>query len=49
MAGPAGYGQLAEAANAAAIARQGYPLNPNQYPMGFDDMNASEWLGYASA
>ena len=37
-------GNWQEAANAAAIARQGYPLNPNQYPMGFDDMNASEWI-----
>ena len=37
-------GNWQEAANAAVIARQGYPLNPNQYPMGFDDMNASEWI-----
>ena len=37
-------GNWQEAANAAVIARQGYPLNPNQYPMGFDDMDASEWI-----
>tara|TARA_B100001175_G_C19513112_1_gene645251 strand:- start:2002 stop:3417 length:1416 start_codon:yes stop_codon:yes gene_type:complete len=37
-------GNWQEAANAAAIARQGYPLNPNQYALGFDDMNASEWI-----
>ena len=37
-------GNWQEAANAAAIARQGYPLNPNEYDLGFDDMNASEWI-----
>jgi hypothetical protein len=37
-------GNWQEAANAAAIARQGYPLNPNQYALGFDDMDASEWI-----
>ena len=37
-------GNWQEAANAAAIARQGYPLNSNQYALGFDDMNASEWI-----
>ena len=37
-------GNWQQAANAAAIAREGYPLNPDQYPMGFDDMNATEWI-----
>ena len=37
-------GNWQEAANAASIARQGYPLNPVQYGLGFDDMNASEWI-----
>lgn len=37
-------GNWQEAANAAAIARQGYPLSANQYSMGFDDMSASEWI-----
>ena len=37
-------GNWQEAANAAAIAKQGYPLNPSQYGLGFDDMNASEWI-----
>ena len=37
-------GKWQEAANAASIARQGYPLNPDQYTTGFDDMNASEWI-----
>jgi hypothetical protein len=37
-------GNWQEAANAAAIARQGYPLNSNEYTFGFDDMNATEWI-----
>lgn len=37
-------GNWQQAANAAAIARQGYPLDPDQYPLGFDDMNATEWI-----
>lgn len=37
-------GNWQQAANAAAIARQGYPLNSDQYPLGFDDMNATEWI-----
>ena len=37
-------GNWQEAANAAAIAREGYPLNPDQYTTGFDDMNADEWI-----
>jgi len=37
-------GKWQQAANAAAIARQGYPLDPDQYPMGFDDMNSTEWI-----
>ncbi|MDA9679690.1 RagB/SusD family nutrient uptake outer membrane protein [Flavobacteriaceae bacterium] len=37
-------GNWQEAANVAAIAKQGYPLNSNQYALGFDDMNASEWI-----
>lgn len=37
-------GNWQQAANAAAIARQGYPLDSDQYPLGFDDMNATEWI-----
>jgi hypothetical protein len=37
-------GNWQEAANAAAIAQQGYPLSASQYRSGFDDMNASEWI-----
>ncbi|MDB2314083.1 RagB/SusD family nutrient uptake outer membrane protein [Flavobacteriaceae bacterium] len=37
-------GNWQEASNAAAIARQAYPLNANQYRTGFDDINASEWI-----
>lgn len=37
-------GNWQEAANAAAIARKGYPLSASQYRSGFDDMNASEWI-----
>jgi hypothetical protein len=37
-------GNWQQAANTAAIARQGYPLDSDQYPLGFDDMNATEWI-----
>ena len=42
-------GNWQEAANAAAIARQGYPLNSNEYTSGFDNVDATEWLGHAPA
>lgn len=37
-------GNWQEAANAAAIAKQGYDLNSSEYALGFDDMNANEWI-----
>ena len=37
-------GEWQEAADAAAIAREGFGLSPNDYPLGFDDMSASEWI-----
>lgn len=37
-------GNWQEAANAAAIARQGFELSPSEYRLGFDDINAREWI-----
>lgn len=37
-------GNWEEAAKAAAIAKQGFDLNSSEYGLGFDDMNASEWI-----
>lgn len=37
-------GNWGAAATAAATARQRYPLNASEYSLGFDDMNASEWI-----
>jgi starch-binding outer membrane protein, SusD/RagB family len=37
-------GNWQEAANAAAIAKEGFKLNSSEYSLGFDDINASEWI-----
>ena len=37
-------GNWQEAGEAAAIAKQGFNLSPSEYPLGFDDMNANEWI-----
>jgi len=37
-------GNWEEAAKVAAIAREGFSLTPSEYNLGFDNMNASEWI-----